>query len=272
MFPRLAHRALVFLKVYYALMVEYRAELYLWVFAGLLPFIMMGIWMKAAASPGNAVGLSPAQVVRYFLCVFIVRQLSVVWVIWDFEYQVVSGKLSPMLLQPVDPVWRFVAMHLSEQWARLPFSIAIAVLVLLLYPKALWRPDPLGVVLGFAAIYLAFTLRFLMQYSTAMLCFWFERAAGLETLLFLPYLFLSGTVAPLSAKTWPPAMLQLAMLTPFPYLIYFPARLLVGRDLPGLEIPLWKGFAVLAFWIALFYGLNRWLWSRGLRHYSAMGA
>jgi ABC-2 type transport system permease protein len=264
------HKIHTLFAVYYANMVEYRAELYLWVIAGLLPFIMMAIWMKAAGTPGNTLGTSPAEVVRYFVCVFIVRQLSVVWVIWEFEGQVLQGRLSPYLLQPIDPVWRFVAMHISEQMARLPFSLAVMGAVLALYPRALWLPSPDRIVLAVLAIYMAFTVRFLIQYTTAMLCFWVERAAGVEQLMYLAYLFLSGSLAKLDY--FPPVVRKVALWTPFPYLVYFPAQLLSGADHSGPLIGRWQGFGVMAFWIAAIYPLSRWVWHRGLRHYSAMGA
>ena len=40
--------ARVFLSVYYAYMVEYRAELLFWVLSGSLPLILMGVWSQAA--------------------------------------------------------------------------------------------------------------------------------------------------------------------------------------------------------------------------------
>ena len=40
----------VLLSVYYAYMVEYRAELMFWVLSGSFPLILMGIWNQAAQS------------------------------------------------------------------------------------------------------------------------------------------------------------------------------------------------------------------------------
>lgn len=134
-------KALTLLTVYYAYMVEYRAELILWVLSGSLPIILMGAWIKAAQ--GGTFGLSPVDFARYFLTVFVVRQISIVWVIWEFEKEVVEGKLSPKLLQPLDPVWHHVASHLSERVARIPFAILLIGLFFLLYPQA---PDRKSVV------------------------------------------------------------------------------------------------------------------------------
>jgi ABC-2 type transport system permease protein len=41
-------KAKVFLLVYYAYMMEYRAELFLWALSGSLPLILMGVWYQAA--------------------------------------------------------------------------------------------------------------------------------------------------------------------------------------------------------------------------------
>jgi len=256
-------KAVTLLSVYYAYMVEYRAELLLWVLSGSLPLILMGVWIQA--SQEGQFGLSPVEFARYFLAVFIIRQFTTVWVIWEFEREVVEGKLSPRLLQPIDPVWHHVASHLGERAARLPFALGLILLFFALYPQALWLPS-LGAVLLFClSAVLAFALRFLMQYTLAMFAFWTERASAIEQFWFLFYLFLSGMIAPLDL--FPPAVRAIVEWTPFPYLVYFPASLLVGIPTDVL-----RGFGTLFLWGLIFLGLNRWLWRRGLRHYSGMGA
>lgn len=260
---RFFRKARVLLSVYYAYMVEYRAELVLWVLAGSLPLILMGIWMQAAQ--GGLFGFTPVEFARYFLAVFLVRQFSVVWVIWEFEKEIVEGKLSAKLLQPLDPVWHHVASHISERFARLPFAILIIVLFFILYPQAMWIPNLQGFLLCLVALGLAFVLRFLIQYTFAMFAFWIERAAALDELWVLVYLFLSGVIAPL--EVFPPLAREIVLWTPFPYLIYFPAALLVGQ-----EVDVVKGFLAMFVWSLLFFMCNRWLWRQGLKKYSGMGA
>ncbi|MBD2251121.1 ABC transporter permease [Nostoc parmelioides] len=256
-------KALTLLTVYYAYMVEYRAELILWVLSGSLPIILMGAWIKAAQ--GGTFGLSPVDFARYFLTVFIVRQISIVWVIWEFEKEVVEGKLSPKLLQPLDPVWHHVASHLSERVARIPFAILLIGLFFILYPQALWFPSSSQLLLFTVAVTLAFVLRFVIQYTFAMFAFWTERANAIENFWFLFYLFLSGLIAPLDV--FPPQIKAIVLFTPFPYLIDFPASLLVG-----LPVDIARGFLSLLTWIFIFWVANRLLWRAGLKKYSGMGA
>lgn len=244
-------------------MVEYRAELILWVLSGALPIILMGVWIQAAQ--GGQFGLTPVDFARYFITVFFVRQLTVVWVIWDFEREVIEGKLSFRLLQPIDPVWHHVATHVSERFARIPFALLLVVLFFILYPQAVWIPN-LGqfLLFGLAAM-LAFVLRFVIQYTFALCAFWTERASALETFWLLFYLFLSGLIAPLDV--FPETVRTIVMFTPFPYLIDFPVSLLVG-----LPVDVGRGFLSILGWILLFLGANRLLWRAGLKRYSGMGA
>jgi ABC-2 type transport system permease protein len=256
-------RARTFLSVYYAFMLEYRAELMLWVLANSLPIIMMGVWIQASQT--GQFDYPPLDFARYFIGVFLVRQFTIVWVIWDFEREIVEGKLSPRLLQPIDPVWHHVSGHLSERVARLPFTVALVVLFFVLYPQAAWVPSIGRVVLAIVAVAIAFALRFIMQYTFAMCAFWTERATAIEQFWYLFYLFLSGMIAPLDL--FPAGVQAVVQWTPFPYLIYFPASLLIGRS-----VPVAQGFMVMLGWCLVWLVANRWLWRQGLRHYSGMGA
>ncbi|HEY9640489.1 MAG TPA: ABC-2 family transporter protein [Coleofasciculaceae cyanobacterium] len=260
---RILRIAKTLLSVYYAYMLEYRAELFFWVLSGSLPIILMGVWIEA--SQGGQFGLSPIDFTRYFIAVFLVRQFSIVWVIWEFEREIVEGKLSFRLLQPLDPGWHHFASHVSERFARLPFAVILLLLFFLLYPQAAWVPSASRFLLCVLAVSLAFVLRFVSQYTFAMMAFWIERANAIESFWFLFYLFLSGMIAPL--EVFPPLMRQIALWTPFPYLINFPASILVG-----LPVNLTQGFLAMLSWIGLFFVLNRWLWRKGLKRYSGMGA
>jgi ABC-2 type transport system permease protein len=256
-------KALTLLSVYYAYMLEYRSELVLWILSGSLPIILMGVWIKA--SQGGNFGLTSVDFARYFFAVFLVRQITVVWVIYDFEKEVVEGKLSPRLLQPLDPGFHHLANHVAERFARMPFVFLLIGLFFLLYPQAFWLPSLSSLLLFTLAAILAFALRFLIQYTFAMFSFWTERATALESFWFLFFLFLSGMIAPL--EVFPEALRNVVMFTPFPYLINFPASILVG-----LPVDLTRGFLSIFGWLLLFLGINRLLWRAGLKRYSGMGA
>jgi len=262
-------------SVHYAMMVAYRAEIVMWAFASALPLIMLGVWAEAGAS--GLFAMDRVDMVRYFIAIFVVRQLTVVWVIHDFEWQVVSGRLSPLLLQPADPSWRFFFAHIGEQMARMPIVLGLLVLCFVLYPEGflgsadkpgLWSVSPWKLAGAVAAMYLAFVLRFWQQYALAVGAFWFERISAAHGLIFLPYMFFSGMVVPLAVvREQMPMLYSVLLWTPFPYMMWFPAALLTGE-----EAPIGFGFVMLVGWCAAFFVLQRVCWRLGVKHYSAMGA
>ena len=248
---------------YYAYMLEYRAELFIWLLSNSLPFILMGAWLKA--SENGSFGLTSLEFIRYFLAVFIVRQFNIVWVIWDFEKELISGQLSHRLLQPIDPFWHHLLHHIAERWARIPMLVVLVVLIFLLYPQSFWIPSLSTGLLTILIVAIAFLLRFLIQYTFAMLAFWTERASAIEQIWFLFYTFLSGIIAPL--EVFPPLVRDIAMWTPFPYMVYFPSAILVGNS-----VNIWQGIGVMAGWMGIAFLINRWLWRKGIKQYSGMGA
>lgn len=261
------YKARTLLSVYFADVLQYRAELLLWAISGALPLILAGVWVKAAHDHPHLLGMSPSAYARYFLCTFVVRQLTLVWVVWEFETDLVQGRLSHHLLAPIDPLWRYVAEHVAERAARVPVLATLGVVFYLLYPAELshWRPGWEAVGVGCLAIIATFVLRFTVQYAFAMLAFWTERAHAIEQLWYLPYLFISGLIAPLD--DFPRLVREVVMWSPFPYLIYFPSKILMGG-----HVDLAHGFVVMGAWAAVFWVIHRLLWRAGLKRYSAMGA
>lgn len=256
-------KARIILLTHYAYMLEYRAEIFLWALSNSLPIILMGVWIEASQK-GNF-SLSSTDFARYFFSVFLVRQFTTIWVIWEFEREILEGKLSFRLLQPLDPVWHHVARHLAEKMTRIPLIILFCGLFLVLYPAAAWIPSISNILLAALAIAMAFVLRFSIQYTIAMLAFWTERASAIEQFWSLFYIFLSGAIAPL--EVFPDTVREIVQWTPFPYTMYFPAALLMG-----LPVNFGQSIVAILGWTIFFILVNRWLWRKGLKQYSGMGA
>ncbi len=247
----------------YSLMHEYRAEIALWAISGLLPLIMLGIWTQSSFANFN--GSNYNFFVKYFISAFIVRQFTAVWVIISFEEDNLEGRLSPFLLQPISPFWRYFSSHIAEQLTRIPFVFFILIIIFLGIQDSFWIPPFHTILLSPIAIFLAFVIRFLLHWIFAMCCFFNDKASSLERLLLIPYLFLSGLVAPL--ETYPEILRTAAYFTPFPYLISFPSLLLSGSIVNPLNY-----FMHQLIWIFILSIFSFCAWRLGVRHYSAMGA
>ena len=119
--------------------------------------------------------------------------------------------------------------------------------------------------LALISTFLSFLIQFLIQSIIACLCFWTEKASSIERLLFIPTLFLSGLLAPVI--TFPEYVKSWIYLTPFPYLIDFPANILSGNN-----TNLISGFCMQLFWILILFPIFKRIWLMGTKKYTAMGS
>ncbi len=257
------HKLFTLLKVQYSNMLEYRVEIALWAISGIIPFFMLNIWTNNNLN--ESININNTMLSRYFLSAFFVRQFSVVWVVFSFEEDVLLGKLSPYIIQPLNPFFRYFTQHIAEQITRFPFAIIIAFIFFLLNPESIWIPNLIFLFLSIISTFLSFLIQFLIQSIIACLCFWTEKASSIERLLFIPTLFLSGLLAPV--VSFPQYVKSWIYLTPFPYLIDFPANLLSGN-----KTNISGGFIMQILWILLLLPLFIKIWSEGTKKYTAMGS
>ena len=249
-------------KTQYANMLEYRAEIALWAISGVIPFFMLNIWTNNGLN--ESINISNIMLSRYFLSAFFVRQFSVVWVVFTFEEDALLGRVSPYIIQPLHPFIRYFAQHIAEQITRFPFALLIAIFFFIFNPQSLWIPSLLTIMIALISTFFSFLIQFLMQSIIACFCFWTEKASSIEKLLFIPTLFLSGLLAPVSSfplyiKSW-------IYLTPFPYLIDLPASILSGN-----QTEIIKGLLIQLLWIILFFSIFKIVWKSGAKKFTAMG-
>jgi ABC-2 type transport system permease protein len=109
-------------------------------------------------------------------------------------------------------------------------------------------------------------LQFFMSYTMAMLAFWVIEVSTFIFILFAFEYIAGGHLFPIDILPHPVA--TALQYTPFPYQLFFPVSVYLGR-IQGAE--LWRGLAIQLFWTASFCLFARWVWSRGIRKYTAVG-
>src|SRR5512135_666981 len=218
-------------KTTFASMLQYRASLFIWMIGQVLePLIYLVVWSTVSARRGGSVGdFTAAQFAAYYIAFMLVNQMTYTWIMWEYEYRIREGLLSPVLLRPVHPIHADIADNVSSKLVTLPIMLLIAAgLALLFKPQVnlqVWA------ILAFIpAIVLAFLVRFLVEWSLAQAAFWTTRVSAINQVYFVLILFLSGQLAPLSL--FPRAIQILADVLPFRWMIGFPVELVLGRLTP----------------------------------------
>jgi ABC-2 type transport system permease protein len=244
-------------------MVAYRAEMVIWVLSATLPLVMLSLW-NAAAAGGPVGGYDQVDFTRYFAVNLVVRQLTGSWIVWELNWNIRKGDLSPRLLRPMHPL----VFNLAETLAALPFRAAI--LVPLVGALALWRPSLLflptaGAAIGFVvSVLLAFALSWSIQAIFGMLAFWFDQSMGFWSAWFAIWALCAGYFVPLDL--FPAGWVSFFRVLPFYATLGAPIDILLGN---ADVVPVLVGQAA---WLVAIATTTATVWRAGVRRYGAVGA
>jgi len=240
---------------------------------GLIPLLaMLYLWRTIYEGKGDSgvviSGYTLAEMFSYYLVAQIVDALTAVNEDdWAIATDIKDGLISQFLLKPVDYLWYRLCLFVSGRITYLGVAVIPLGLFILWFHKYFVLP-PSGAQVGYFAISILLTalLQFFMSYAMAMLAFW---VLEVSTFIFILYAFeylASGHLFPLDIL--PPWLQEIIFFTPFPYQLYFPVSIYMGKT-GGIEM--WRGLGIQLFWVLTAYAAARFAWSRGIRKYSAVG-
>ena len=239
---------------------------------GFIPlFAMLSLWRTIYAGNGHAGianGFTQAQMMFYYMLVAVVDVFTAVNEDdWQIAADIREGNISQFLLKPVDYLWYRLSLFFSGRIAFIAMAtVPLAGFVFCFRQYFLLPPDAGTFGVFLVSLVLTALLQFFISFGMAMLAFWLlEISTFIFILVAFEYLA-SGHLFPLDVL--PPLLKQILFLTPFPYQLYFPISIYLGR-VAGAD--LWHGLAIQLAWVLAAYGFARFMWRHGIKKYSAFG-
>lgn len=228
------------------------------------PLVFLFVWI-AASGTGSVGGLEKDDFIFYYLILILVNQLSYPCSHWVIGENIQAGTLSTWLMRPLPMIYEAVAADIALKIVCIPVVILMsAALAIFLGFGAVTASA--GFLWFIPALLMSCLLRFLSSYLISLLALWTEKIDALlavnDTLVFL----LAGQVAP--TVLLPGILGTVSSFLPFRYMLGFPVEVLSGM-LPFTEVI--KGMCIQAFWLVAVVILQKVVYNRGIRRYSAIG-
>ena len=231
------------------------------------------LFLWRAIYAGKAVGeridgYTLAQMTSYYLVLTLVDAFTAVAEDdWQIAADIKDGQISQFLLKPIDYLRYRVCLYASGRVTYTTCALLpVALFILYQRDSFVGPPDAATLLLTLVTTVLAGLLQFFIAYTVAMLAFW---VLDVSTFIFTQFAFehiASGHLFPLDIL--PHWITQALLLTPYPYLAYFPVGIYLGRITGPAR---WQGLGIQLFWVIAGYALARFIFLRGLRKYSAVG-
>jgi len=253
---------------------QYRVNYFARTLFSFIPlFAMLSLWRTVYAHKSGAGqgGFTEAQMIFYYLMVAVVDVFTAVNEDdWQIAADIREGNISQFLLKPVDYLWYRLCLFFSGRLAFISMaSVPLAVFIFCFRSYFVAPVNETALVLFPFSLVLTALLQFFFSYAMAMLAFWFLEITTFIFILFAFEYIASGHMFPLAFLHDKSPLLEHAlMFTPFPYQMYFPVALYMGK-ISGAD--LWSGLLAQFLWVVLAYAFARFMWRRGVKKYSAFG-
>lgn len=232
--------------------------------------LLFFLWDAVFRDPEREIfGYDRAKILTYVFGILIVKSFVLATRARDVAGEIGRGDLTNYLLKPVNYFYYWLSRDLSSKVLNLGFAFGeMLVLYLLLRPPFFVQTNFLYLVGFGVAVALAILLFFVIVFMVNFVPFWFpELAWGAQFMVIVVLVdFLSGGFFPLDIL---PQNLQGALdYTPFPYLVFFPLQIYLGKISSGV---MFKGMLIAAGWLVILWWTMKKIWKKGLRVYGAYG-
>lgn len=249
----------------------YRVNFFMEILSGILSsLIVIFLWIAIYRTGGREVigGYSIQEMVTYVLGGGLINSFILTTAENpETSQNIQDGTLSTYLIQPINPYGIWFFRDLGSKTFFFVLGLSGYLVVCLFFRKYIVFSASLDHLIYFLiSLILASFLQFFLFQSFSLLSFWVENTYGIRFTMRVIMEVVGGAIIPPSF--FPQILQKIFLLLPFPFLIYLPMRIYLGK-IPLDHIPI--EFLKEIGWIAGFALLNLVMWKRGIRQYVSMG-
>ncbi len=253
-------------KIELAQLMELRLDFWVkWLTSLLIVIMNYFVWTTAFASGKSFGGYALESIVAYFITTSFLYNIVLIHRQELISRDIVEGGLSTLLVRPLSyPLQIFCRAMVS----RIVFTtIGAAMLyVVSLFIVQFPFPSFQNIAIGLFAIIFAVILYTCFDFLMGILAFWLARSNGPRWIFSIIGMLASGIMFPIDLL--PSSLERILFATPFPYIIYFPASVLVGHF---NSTSLVQGMFAGLFWSIVLAIFTTVVWRRGIRTFDGSG-
>lgn len=249
----------------------YRANFIMWRVRNVMQiFLVFFLWSTVFADPQTEIfGYNRDRILTYVFGILILRALVLSARAVDIAGEISRGDLTNYLLKPVSYFKYWFTRDISSKALNLSFAAVEATLLFaVLKPPFFIQNNSTQIAAFLVFLVLAVIIFFSLLILVNMTTFWLPESGWAAQFLIIVIAteFLAGAIFPIDIL--PSFIQQILYALPFPYLLFFPLQVYLGKIGGGAMI---KGLFVSAAWaVALIFAMNV-VWQKGIKKYAAVG-
>lgn len=247
----------------------YRLNFLLWRFRNIISLItLIFFWSAIFQDKSTLLGYSREQILAYIIGISLLKSLILGTRVGDLAGQIKTGELTKIISKPMGMYKFWLTKDLVDKVLNLFFTIFEIYIVTQVFGIDIYIPRQLSTIFLFSGlIILAVMLNFFINFVLSITSFWTEEIWATRWLFIVIFLeFFAGVYFPVDIL--PSWLTKIILLTPFPYLAYYPIKIWLGQLGNQQTVQV---FVVCAAYLLFFYLLAKYLYRKGIRNYQVYG-
>jgi ABC-2 type transport system permease protein len=245
---------------------NYRLSFVLWRVRNIMNLVLVYFLWTSVSFKSTIFSYNKAEIITYVLLINILTAIIFSSRTADIAGEILNGSIINYLLKPLSFFKYITAREIADKGINLGFAfLEIILMLLVLRPEVVGPKNIESIFAMIIFVSIAVGLSFFLSLMLSFIAFWSEEVWAPRFIFFVVVTALSGSFFPLDIL--PKNIYTVLSFTPFPYLIYFPAKVYLSGFTFELFVPLLVGLA----WLFIMYQLTFFVWKRGVKNFSFYG-
>jgi len=258
-------------KISFAQEFAYRLNFIMWRVRNIMQIILVYfLWSSVFVDPSRQVfGYNREKILTYVFGILVLRAIVLSARVVDMAGEIANGEITNYLVKPISYFKYWASRDAASKLLNLSFAtVEVIVLYFIFRPQIFIQTDFLILVSTALSVGFAVVLFFCLLFLVNLVTFWMPENGWAAQFLFIAIIteFASGGVFPLDI--FPAAFQKALYCLPFPYLLFFPLQVYLGK-IGGLTLV--GGLGMAGVWILILILAVKVVWLKGIKNYSAEG-
>lgn len=247
---------------------EYRFNFLITLFYSFIPFtVNILVWFGITNFSQDKFGLTLKEIVSYYFIILIVDNIIKNNMELTIANDIKTGNINKYLIKTIDYISYQFFLDLPKRIVFIATGgIPILIIGFFLRNYIVITTDIHMIAYFVAALLIGYIINFLLNFIISECSFFFSEVTGFFSSFNVLKNIVSGKIFPLNII--PKAIFQFIMITPFHFIGYFPAMILLNKFTTKEII---NTLLIGVIWIIALLIFCRFLWKLGLKKYSAFG-
>jgi len=228
---------------------------------------LYSFWSALLGDKTSFLGYTRSEMLTYVLVINVLRSFVFTGRGWQLVGEISSGRISSYLVRPVSYHGYSLALDMAQKTVHVTSAFLEVALLAWLVPGGIFLPrDPATWALFAGTAIFASLIFFFLEMLVSSMAFWTSESGGPLFCFEIFLQFAAGAFFPLDVL--PEGIRRLLAATPFPYMVFVPARIFLEK-VPHHEALRLLG--VEAGWLAAVILAALGVWRQGVKSYAAEG-